>query len=396
VNFRILVLASGTFAIGTGTFVVTGILGEVARDLSVSVGSAGYLITVFAVVYALGSPVLVVATGDVERRRLLVAALCLFALANGAAAFAPSFFWLLGARVLAACGAAVLTPVAAAVAAELAPPGHEGRSLSLVLGGLSVAWVFGIPLGTVVGDRYGWRASLLLVALLAALAALGVRALLPLVEVPAQGNLRSRVVAGKQPAVLVALLVTALVIAAGFVVLTYVQPLLKGLTGFTTTRIGILLLLFGLAAVAGTALGGVAADRWGYRVSMFAMLLVLPLPLLSFSLLFGTRAGSFAAIAGTGAALMAWSVAGFAIIPLQQDRLVTIAADDEDAVLSLNASAIYLGQGMGSGLGSLVLAHGSLSYLGGAGALCAAAALAVLTLGNSLQRSIAASGKDEE
>jgi Major Facilitator Superfamily len=139
VNFRILVLASGTFAIGTGTFVVTGILGEVARDLSVSVGSAGYLITVFAVVYALGSPALVVATGDVERRRLLVAALCLFALANEAAAFAPSFFWLVGARVFAACGAAVLTPVAAAVAAEL---GHEGRSLSLVMGGLSVIWVF--------------------------------------------------------------------------------------------------------------------------------------------------------------------------------------------------------------------------------------------------------------
>src|ERR671926_1508208 len=113
VDFRILVLASGTFAIGTGTFVITGILGEVARDLSVSVGSAGYLITIFAVVYALGSPVLVAATGGLERRRLLVGALCLFALANAAAAFAPSFLWLLGARGLAAFGAAILTPVAA-------------------------------------------------------------------------------------------------------------------------------------------------------------------------------------------------------------------------------------------------------------------------------------------
>ena len=290
----------------------------------------------------------------------------------------------------------MLTPVAAAVAAELAPPGHEGRSLSLVMGGLSVAWVFGIPLGTVVGDRYGWRASLLLVALLAALAALGVRALLPLVEVAAQGNLRSRVVAGKQPAVLVALLVTALGVAAGFVVLTYVHPLLKGLTEFGTTRIGILLLLFGLAAVAGTALGGVAADRWGYRVSMFAMLLVLPLPLLCFSLLFAARAGSFAAITGTGATLVAWSVAGFAIIPLQQYRLVKVAPDDQDAVLSLNASAIYLGQGTGSGLGSLVLAHSSLPYLGGAGALCAAAALTVLVLGGWLQRSSAASDKEQD
>ncbi|HEX2108178.1 MAG TPA: MFS transporter [Rubrobacteraceae bacterium] len=394
-NFRILVLTSGTFAIGTGTFVVTGILGEMARDLAVSVGSAGYLITVFAVVYALGSPVLVAATGGVERRHLLIAALCLFAFANGAAALAPSFFWLLGARGLAACGAAVLTPVAAAVASELAAPGHEGRSLSLVMGGLSVAWVFGIPLGTVVGDYYGWRASFVLVAILSAIAALGVRALLPPVEVPTQGNLRSRLAAGRLPAVLVALLVTALGVAAGFVVLTYVRPLLEGLTGFESSGIGVLLLLFGLAAVAGTAFGGVAADRWGYGTSMFAMLLILPLSLVCFSLLFGARAGSFAAIAGAGAALAAWSVAGFAIIPLQQYRLVKVAPDDQDAVLSLNASAIYLGQGAGSGLGSLVLAHGSLPYLGGAGALCAAAALTVLTLGGWLQHSSAASSKKQ-
>ncbi len=386
VNFRILVLASGTFAIGTGTFVVTGILGEVAADLSVSVGSAGYLITVFAVAYALGSPALVAAAGGVERRHLLIAVLCLFALANGAAAIAPSFFWLLGARVFAACGAAVLTPVAAAVASELAPPGHEGRSLSLVMGGLSVAWVFGIPLGTVVGDRYGWRASFLLVAILSAVAAFGVRTLLPPVEVPAQGSLRSRLAAGKRPAVLVALLVTALGVAAGFVVLTYVHPLLKGLTGFGSTGIATLLLLFGLAAVAGTAFGGVAADRWGYGASVFAMLSVLPIALLCFSLLFGARAGSFAAIAVTGVALVAWSVAGFAIIPLQQYRLVKVAPNDQDAVLSLNASAIYLGQGTGSGLGSLILAHGSLQYLGEAGALCAATALTVLALGGWLQR----------
>jgi DHA1 family inner membrane transport protein len=386
VNFRILVLASGTFAIGTGTFVITGILSEVAKNLSVSVGSAGYLITVFALVYALGSPVLVAATGGLERRRLLVGALCLFVLANAAATFAPSFLWLLGARGLAACGAAILTPVAAAVASELAPPGYEGRSLSLVMGGLSVAWVFGIPLGTVVGDHYGWRASFLLVAILSAIAALGVRALLPPIEVPAQGSLRSRLAAGKRPAVLVALLVTALGVAAGFVVLTYVRPLLEGLTELGSSGIGVLLLLFGLAAVAGTAFGGIAADRWGYGASMFAMLSVLPLSLLCFSLVFGARDGSFAAIAGTGTALAAWSVTGFAIIPLQQYRLVKVAPDDQDAVLSLNASAIYLGQGMGSGLGSLVLAHGSLQYLGGAGALCAAAALTVLGLGGWWQR----------
>jgi predicted MFS family arabinose efflux permease len=249
-----------------------------------------------------------------------------------------------------------------------------------------VAWVFGIPLGTVVGDRYGWRSSFLLVALLAAAAALGVRALLPPVGVPTEGGPRSRLAAGKRFTVLVALLVTALGVAAGFVVLTYVRPLLERLTGFESSGIGLLLLLFGLAAVAGTALGGIAADRWGYNASMFAMLSVLPLSLLCFSLLFGTRVGSFAAIAGTGAALVAWSVAGFAIIPLQQYRLVKVTPNDRDSVLSLNASAIYLGQGTGSGLGSLVLMHGSLQYLGGAGALCAVVALTVLALGGWLQQ----------
>jgi predicted MFS family arabinose efflux permease len=155
--------------------------------------------------------------------------------------------------------------VAAAVASELAPPGYEGRSLSLVMGGLSVAWVIGIPLGTVVGDHYGWQASFLLVAILSTIAALGVRALLPPVEIPMQGSLRSRLAAGKRPAVLVALLVTALGVAAGFVVLTYVRPLLEGLTELGSSGIGGLLLLFGLAAVAGTACGGIAADRWGLR-----------------------------------------------------------------------------------------------------------------------------------
>ena len=153
-NLRILVLTLGTFAIGTGTFIVTGILGGVSEDLSVSVSAAGYLVTVFAVAYAVGSPILVSATGRMARRRLLVAALILFALANGAAAFAPTFSTLLVTRVLAALGAAVLTPVAGAVAAELAPSEQRGRALSLVLGGLSVSWVIGIPLGTMIGDAY--------------------------------------------------------------------------------------------------------------------------------------------------------------------------------------------------------------------------------------------------
>ena len=382
VNLRVLVLVLGTFAIGTGTFVVTGILGSVSEDLSVSVGTAGYLVTVFAVAYAVGSPLLVAVTGKVARRRLLVGALILFAVANAVAAVVPTFSLLLATRVLGALGAAVLTPVAGAVAAELAEPEHKGRALSLVLGGLSVSWVVGIPLGAMIGDRYGWRMSFVLVAILSVLAALAVWALLPAVENTSLATgLASSLAVAKRPAVLVAAGVTGLGVAAGFVVLTYVRPLLESLTSFSGSGIGWMLLLFGLASVTGTALGGFAADRFGYRRSAPSILVVLTASLLSFSLIPASQAGSLLAVLGAGTALVTWSVVGFALIPLQQYRLIGVAPEDQNEVLSLNASAIYLGQGFGSGLGSLVLGYASLSSLGWVGALCAAAALIVLTLG---------------
>ena len=382
VNLRILVLTLGTFAIGTGTFVVTGILGGVSEDLSVSVGTAGYLVTVFAAAYAVGSPLLVAATDRVARRRLLSAVLAVFAVANAAATVAPTFSLLLGTRVLAALGAAVLTPVAGAVAAELAPPEHRGQALSFVLGGLSVSWVVGIPLGTVVGDNYGWRASFILVAALSVAAALAVRTLLPDVENTSSATgLASKLAVAKRSAVLIAVSITALGVAAGFVVLTYVRPLLEDLTGFGGTGIGWMLLLFGLASVTGTALGGYIADRFGYGRSVVPILVVLTASLLSFSLLPAIEVGSLIAVLGTGTALVTWSVVGFALIPLQQYRLIDVAPEDENEVLSLNASAIYLGQGLGSGLGSLVLGYASVSSLGWAGALCAAVALLVLALG---------------
>jgi predicted MFS family arabinose efflux permease len=356
-------------------------LGAVSNDLSVSVAAAGHLVTVFAVAYAVGSPVLVAATGRVARRRLLVAALVLFALANVAAAFAPTYLLLLTARGVAACGAAILTPVAGAVAAGLTEPEKEGRALSVVLGGLSVSWVVGIPVGALVADRYGWRMSFVLVAVLAVLAAVGVRALLPAVENPQTEGLVRRLAVAGRPAVLVAVSITALGVGAGFVVLTYVRPLLEKLTDFGGGGIGGMLLLFGLASVAGTALGGYAADRWGYVTSMVPILVVLVISLLSFSLLSVLEAGSLFAVLGTGAALVAWSVVGFALIPLQQYRLIGVAPEEENEVLSLNASAIYLGQGLGAGLGSAVLGHLSLAALGWAGALCAALALILLLLG---------------
>ena len=141
-----------------------------------------------------------------------------------------------------------------------------------------------------------------------------------------------------------------------------------------------MLLLFGLAAIAGNALGGYGADRWGYRRSLAVIFIVVTLSLLALSLLMPV-AGSLLAIVGAGVSLVTWSVAGWAITPFQQHRLLELAPRQGNIVLSLNASAIYLGQGVGAGFGALALGYGSLASLGWVAALYAAVGLVVLTLG---------------
>jgi predicted MFS family arabinose efflux permease len=379
VRFHLIVLALGTFAIGTGSFVLAGPLEGVARDLSVSVGTAGNLVTVFAITYAVSSPVLVTLVGSAAPRRVLVAAMAVFVLGNAAAVAAPTFGLLVLCRILAACGAAVFTPTALAVAASLASPQERGRSLSVVTGGITISFVIGIPLGSIIGTYAGWRMTFVMVAVLGVIALLGIRALLPDVEGPPVVGLRDRVDALGRPAILVALCLTTLGLMGAFVVFTYIGPLLARITGFGGAGVSGLLFLFGVAAIFGNSLGGHGADRFAYARLMTVVLILLSLALLGFSVLV-LFSGSALAVPGTLAVLALWGVAGFAFVPLQQYRVVQLAPRTRNVALSLNASAIYLGQGTGAGLGALALGYGSLATLGWTGSICILAALAVLLL----------------
>ncbi len=379
-NFRLLVLALGTFAIGTGSFVFAGLLEGVAEELSVSVASAGHLVTVFAVTYAVSAPALATLTGSIPRRRLLVFAMALFTLANFASVAAPTFPLLLATRVVAALGAAMFTPNAAAVASSLAAPEHRGRALSIVTGGLTIAFVIGIPLGSLIGTYYGWRSTFVMVGIMAMAALVGVRVLLPHMESPPVVSFRERVAAMRQAPVAVALSLTALGMMGGFVVFTYVGPLLGDITGFGGGGVSALLLLFGVAAMFGNSLGGYGADHIPYRWMAAGTLAVQAISLASLSLL-ATVPGSALAVIGVLFSLMAWGAAGFALLPLQQYRVIQLAPETRNVALSLNSSAIYLGQGTGAGLGALSLGYGSLATLGLVGALWTSVALVVLALG---------------
>lgn len=368
----LIVLAIGTFAIGTDAFVIGGVLPAVARSLGVSTSSAGLLVTAFAVAYAIGGPVLAVGTARLPRRALMVSALALFVAANILAAVAPGYAVMLMARVFAALGAAAFVPAAAAVASSLAPTEYRGRALGTVVAGMTVAQVVGVPFGAFVGASLGWRYTFIFVAALGAAAALAVRLWLPHVQSPAPARLGQRLGVAARPSTWPLLLQTTLAMAAGFSVLTYIYPVLSRAGGYHGAVISVALLVFGVASVGGSTLGGRLTDRFGALPVVVAGLAALTLAMLAVSAATALSAGW-----PILAALAAWGLGGWTFPPSQQHRLIGLAPDEARVLLGLNSSAIYAGAAIGGVVGGLVLPAGTALVPAIAAGLAACALICV-------------------
>jgi len=239
------VLAVGSFAMGTDSFVLAGILPNIAGGLHVSIAAAGQTITVFALTYALTAPLLAGITGALPRKPLMLAALGLFVLANLASAAAPTLALLLAARVAAGLGAALYTPNASAAAAALVSPARRGRALAMVLGGLTVGTVLGVPAGTAIGQRISWQASLVFVAVVGLVAMLGILATLPSLALPPAVPLRARFALLGNRRVLVIVAVMLLASAASISVYTYIAVVLAHTAHITGTTLAAVLLVWG-------------------------------------------------------------------------------------------------------------------------------------------------------
>jgi predicted MFS family arabinose efflux permease len=376
-NPRILLLALGIFAIATEGFVIAGLLPTIAGDLGVAVAVAGQLITVFALTFALSAPLIASLTSTWPRRRLLIAGLAVFATANAIAALSPTFAVLLTARVLAAIGSALFTPTAVVAATTLAAPAQRGQAVAVVIAGSTFALVLGVPLGTWAGVQFGWRVTYGLVALLAALAALGCLAFLPQVSNPLRVNLRAWIGLVSQPRVGLGLGVTLLGLLGWFAVYIYIAPLLRQVTHLEGAAVGSMLLVYGLASIVGNLLGGYTADRWGPTRTVAFSLIGLAVTLAALPLL-------ATSVAGAVAALIAWGVAGFMLGPAQQSRLIALAPTGAAVLVALNASATWLGIGGGAVLGGAVISAASPVLLGWVGAACQILALGLLYLGTHL------------
>lgn len=376
-NAPLVWLATGTFAVGTESFMIAGLLPGMAQDLAVSVATAGQLVTVFALAYALSSPVLTALTGRVDRRTLLIGAMIAFALANLLAFCAHNYGQLMAARVLLAFAAGLYVPGANALASAVVAPERRGTAIAIVNGGLSLAIALGVPAGAVLGGALGWRSTFASVAVLAVIAIAGLLGGLPrgIGAGLASASLRQRIATAAQPAVLRTLLVTTLWAMASYTTYTYLAPLLDSSTIVHGAAIGFVLFGWGGAAAVGLAISGPAVDRKGPRAVILPALATSTTAFVVLSL----SAHMFSkqlAIVPVMLAIAAWGVAHWAFYPAQQATLVSKAGVAAAPIaLSLNASFMYLGFSLGAALGSITIQYSSLANLGFVSALAAAGAL---------------------
>jgi DHA1 family inner membrane transport protein len=339
----LLVLSVGTFTLGVDGFVLSGLLPQVSASLHVSVSAAGQLTTLFALVYALGSPVIAAIAGNWDRRLLLAAGMTVFAAGITVQATGPDFAAVAAGRVLAALGAAAYQATAYATAGILSDDEHRARSLAIVAGGSSVAIVAGLPFGILVGQTWGWRAAMWILLALAVLSALAVR-LLPPAHAP-RLTLRERGKALADRRVLGILAGTVTVLTPGFLVLAYLPAIMRS----SGIWIVIATLAYGAGQVTGTTLVPRLIRRRGARTA----LQLGACGIAAFTaILTGTRTihpAATATMAALGLAI------GLTIVP-QQHRLFATVPKLAPVAVGLNGSAIYIASALGAAIGGLALA----------------------------------------
>ncbi|MDF5758342.1 MFS transporter [Spongiactinospora sp. TRM90649] len=356
----VLVLAVGTFAVGTGVFAVAGFLPAMAASLGVSEAAAGQSVTVFALAYAALAPVLATMTARMPRRALLVGGLCVLAVADLGSALAPGLPALTATRVLAAAGAAAFIPTAGAAGAELAGPEFRGRALAFVVGGLTAAAALGVPLGALIGHLANWRAVLAAVAGLCLAVAGGVRVSLPPLPGAGRVPLRERMGVLRRPGVLTVLPLTVLGMTAAYTAYAYSVPALAAM-GVTGTAAVWMLAVYGVGAVLGILGSGHGTDRRG-PVSVLGV--VYPAMALAFALSHLLAAGGGAPAPAVAALVFLWGAASWAQTPPQQHRLIGAAPDEVPLVVSVNSSAIYVGIALGTALGGAALTASAAAMYG--------------------------------
>ncbi|MEU2155509.1 MFS transporter [Streptomyces sp. NPDC019396] len=375
----LLALAIGAFGIGTTEFVIMGLLPEVADDFQVSIPTAGYLVTGYALGVVIGAPLMTVLGTRVSRKRMLMLLMGLFIAGNVLSAVAPVFGAMLAGRFVASLAHGAFFGIGAVVAADLVAPEKKAGAIATMFTGLTVANVVGVPLGTFIGQSIGWRATFFVVAGLGVLGLLGVARLVPEQPRPEGVHLRHELGAFRNVQVLLAMAMTVLGFGGVFAAITYITPMMTSVAGFADSSVTWLLVLFGLGMVGGNLIGGRLADRALMPllyVSLGALALVLGL----FTLTAHNKIAAAVTIVLVGGL-------GFATVPPLQKRVLDQASGAPTLASAVNIGAFNLGNALAAWLGGVVIAAGlGFTAPNWVGALLAASALGLAVLASGLER----------
>ncbi len=365
----LLSLAVGGFAIGTGEFVIMGLLPDVAADLQISIPEAGHVISAYAMGVVVGAPVLAVMSARMPRRALLVALMVFFALGNFASALAPGYLSLIATRFIAGLPHGTFFGVAALVAASLARPDQRARAVGQVMLGLTTATLIGVPLAAGLGQWLGWRAAFVFVGLIALACAALVHGCVPAIAADRSASPLRELGALRRKQVWLTLGIASIGFGGMFAVFSYVKPTMMALAGLSEAGVPFVLALFGLGMVAGNLLGARLADR-ALMPAIGGLLVWSALVLAVFSL-----TASHLALGAFNVMLVGTLVA---IGPALQVRLMDVAGDAQSLAAALNHAAFNLANALGAWIGGVAIDAGlGWASTGWVGALLALGGLVV-------------------
>ena len=380
----LLALTLSAFAIGTTEFVIVGLIPTMANDLQVSLPSAGLLVSLYALGVAIGAPVLTALTGKWNRKSVLLGVMSLFVIGNLLAWQAPGYPTLVVARILTGLAHGVFFSIGSTIATGLVPKEKAASAIAIMFTGLTVALVTGVPLGTYIGQQFGWQSTFLIVALLGLIALLGSMLLVPrnLPQPPAT-KLVAQLKVLTQPRLLLVYAITALGYGGTFTAFTFLAPILEQVSGFSTHMISLIMLVYGGSVAIGNLWGGKLADKMGPIKALTLIFTGLAAILLVFNI---TAFNPLSAVA----TILIWGAFAFGNVPGLQVYVVKLAErytpDAVDVASGLNIAAFNVGIALGAWGGGMIVAKAGLMHTPWVGALVVLVALLLPRISGYLDR----------
>ena len=380
----LLALTISAFAIGTTEFVIVGLVPTIAEQLAISLPSAGMLVSIYALGVAIGAPVLTALTGKLPRKQLLLALMVLFTVGNLLAWQAPGYATLVVARLLTGLAHGVFFSIGSTIATSLVPKEKAASAIAIMFGGLTVALVTGVPLGTFIGQHFGWRETFLAVSLLGVIALIASAILVP-GNIPgrAPASLTDQLKVLTHPRLLMIYAITALGYGGVFTAFTFLAPMMQNLAGFTPNAVSWILLGYGVAVAVGNIWGGKLADKHGAVPALKFIFAALAVLLVVFQF---TASIQYAALA----TVLVMGVFAFGNVPGLQVYVVQKAEEYTPAVVDvasgLNIAAFNVGIAIGSVVGGQTVEHYGLAQTPWIGALIVVGALLLTGLSGRLDK----------